>query len=331
MVTSEKWVSGYDGRVYHLLDWPDGDYPVIIRVSKGYPRIGWGFFRGQREEEWGRKCVQRWRQRRWWSRKRCCCICNHMPPSSILETGQLAIASTMVLWWTWSKVCRVLALWKLRYAYVLEGFVGVFFFPSFYWRCNKGEEEDMRVDEMNYFFQFWFVRVLVSLPSFLPFLLPPSLSGLLNVFFWWCRIAVHQAKLVDSHCWRGVVCWARLSGVSGVSKSASRGHITSWTGGAVFLLSLFVWLAGWRKKDLVTLFFLLFSGEFSSLCVQFSECLGFRYRHQQSSGRLFFLPCLWVVWGLKKFWSKLNSVSRMQNSAQNIEFCNNIVLSKAFT
>jgi hypothetical protein len=37
------------------------------------------------------------------------------------------------------------------------------------------------------------------------------------------------------------------------------------------------------------------------------------------------------VWGLKKFWSKLNSVSRMQNPAQKIEFCNNIVLSKAFT
>lgn len=128
--------------------------------------------------------VQRWRPQRWGSRKRCCCICNHMPPSSILETGQLALASTMVLWWTWSKVCRVLALWKLRYAYVLEGFVGVVFFsPSFYWRCNKREEEDMRVDEMNYFFQFWFVRVLVSLPSFLPFLLPPSLSGLLNVLF----------------------------------------------------------------------------------------------------------------------------------------------------
>jgi hypothetical protein len=50
MVTSEKKrVSGYDGRAYHLLDGPDGDYPVIERVSKGCPRIGWGFFRGQRE------------------------------------------------------------------------------------------------------------------------------------------------------------------------------------------------------------------------------------------------------------------------------------------
>jgi hypothetical protein len=150
-------------------------------------------------------------------------------------------------------------------------------------------------------------------------------------YFCWCRIAVHQAKLVDSHCWRGVVCWGRLSGVSGVSSSASRGHITSWTGGAVFLLSLFVWLAGWKKKNLVTLFFLLFFWRVFFFVCTISECLGFRYRHQQSSGWLFFLPCLWVVWGLKKFWFKLNSVSRMQNSAQNIEFCNNIVLSKAFT
>jgi hypothetical protein len=99
------------------------------------------------------------------------------------------------------------------------------------------------------------------------------------------------------------------------------------------LFALLVCLTGWLKEEesCNSFFFLLFSVEFSSLCVQFSECLGFRYRHQQSSGRLFFLPCLWLVWGLKKFWFKLNSVSRMQNSAQNIEFCNNIVLSKAFT
>lgn len=251
MVTSEKWVSGYDRRAYHLLDWPDGDYLVIKRVSENGTLESAGVSSGDSESRSEGASVQRWRQRRWGSRKRCCCICNHMPPSSILETGQLALASTMVLWWTWSKVCRVLALWKLRYAYVLEGFVGVFFSPSLYWRCNKGEEEDMRVDEMNYFFfsfdllGFWYP----FLPFFLSCFLPLSL-GFWMCYFWWCRTAVHQAKLVDSHCWRGVVCWGRLSGVSGVSSSASRGHITSWTGGAVFLLSLFVWLAGWGRRIL---------------------------------------------------------------------------------